>query len=89
MGFLEDSPAQAGGVQLNDILIAMNGTTIKNGDDLASYLEEYTLPGETLKITVMRNDVTIDLEIVLDQRPSQHGVSPSQVSSAGGPYVPT
>jgi len=70
MGFLENSPAQASGVQINDILITMNSTTIKNGDDLASYLEEYTLPGETLILTVVRNAAMLDFAVVLDQRPA-------------------
>lgn len=70
VGFLDDSPAQAGGVQVDDILIAMNGTTVKNGDDLASYLEEYTLPGETLILTVVRNTAMLEFAVVLDQRPA-------------------
>jgi len=41
-------------VNVNDIIIAMNGTKIRNGDDLASYLEEHTLPGYTVTLTVLR-----------------------------------
>lgn len=37
-----------------DVIVAFNDTRIRNGDDLASYLEEKTLPGYVLKITVWR-----------------------------------
>ena len=46
-----------GKLAVDDIIVALNDVTIKSNDDLASYLEEYTLPGQTLKITVMRNNV--------------------------------
>ena len=41
-------------LNVNDIIIAMNETRIRNGDDLASYLEENTLPGYTVMLTIMR-----------------------------------
>ncbi len=41
-------------LKVNDIIIAMNETRIRNGDDLASYLEENTLPGYTVMLTIMR-----------------------------------
>jgi S1-C subfamily serine protease len=59
-----------GRLQVGDIIIAMNGVTIKNNDDLASYLEEYTLPDQTIDITVMRNNVNTHVTVVLGQRPA-------------------
>jgi S1-C subfamily serine protease len=38
----------------NDVMVALNGTRIRNGDDLASYLEVNTLPGDCLEVTVWR-----------------------------------
>lgn len=38
----------------NDLIVALNGTRIRNGDELASYLEENTLPRDTLEITIWR-----------------------------------
>jgi len=52
-----------------DIIIAMNGTRIRNGDDLASYLEENTLPGETVILTVMRGNQKLPVSITLGSRP--------------------
>lgn len=59
-----------GKLQANDIIIAMNWTRIKNGDDLASYLEENTLPGENLIITVVRGNATENITVTLGRRPS-------------------
>jgi S1-C subfamily serine protease len=57
----------------NDIIIAMNGTQIRNGDELASYLEEKTIPQDTLNLKVMRKTDSTWQEtlvaIVLGQRP--------------------
>jgi len=56
-------------LQVNDIIIAMNGTAIKNGDDLASYLEEKTLPKESLVLTVVRKNSTLEIAVILGARP--------------------
>ncbi len=58
-----------GKLNVNDIIIAMGGTTIRNNDDLASFLEENTLPGDTLVLTVVRGTSRIDVSIVLGTRP--------------------
>jgi S1-C subfamily serine protease len=56
-------------LKVGDILIALNETPIRNNDDLASYLEEKTLPGQNLVLTVVRGSSTIDVSIVLGTRP--------------------
>jgi len=58
-----------GVLQVGDIIIALNGVTIKNNDDLASYLEEYTLPNQSLELTVIRNNESVPLTVVLGTRP--------------------
>jgi S1-C subfamily serine protease len=58
-----------GKVQANDIIIAFNSTRIKNGDDLASYLEEHTLPGQDVLITVFRDNQPKNVTVTLGQRP--------------------
>ena len=69
-----------GKLEANDIIIAMglegsNGTvtnqqTIKNNDDLASYLEQNTLPGNNLVLTVIRGNSQISVTIILGTRPA-------------------
>ncbi len=41
-----------------DIIIGINGTTITNTNSLLSYLEENTLPGQTVNFTIIRNGQT-------------------------------
>lgn len=59
-----------GKLQSGDIIIALNGTTIKNSDDLSSYLEGNTLPNDLVVVTVVRNNSTIDVNVTLGTRPS-------------------
>ena len=72
--FLDPSPAKDCGVKINDIIIAMNDTTIKNSDDLASYLEEYTFPEETVTLKVKRKEGqtinTLEIPVVSGSRPA-------------------
>ena len=58
-----------GRLRVDDIVIAMNGSLIRNNDDLASYLEEKTQPGESLTITVVRNNLITDVAVILGTRP--------------------
>jgi S1-C subfamily serine protease len=48
-----------------DIILAMNGTRIINGDALSTYLEENTLPGNTLILTIKRNGITALMNVTL------------------------
>ena len=59
-----------GKLHVGDIIIAMNNQTIKNNDDLASYLEENTLPGDNLTLTVVRGSEQIPITITLGTRPA-------------------
>jgi S1-C subfamily serine protease len=71
--YIDPSPARDGGVNIGDVLVAMNGTRLRNADDMASYMEEKTLPGETVMATVVREvqgeSAEVNLEIVLGTRP--------------------
>jgi len=42
-----------------DGIIAINGTGIKSIDDLSTYPEECTLPGQTINVTVVRDNQTM------------------------------
>lgn len=52
-----------------DIIIAIEETRVVNGDDLLTYLEEYTLPGQTVGLTIVRNNQTMPLSIEFGMRP--------------------
>lgn len=51
-----------------DIVIAINGTRITNMDALSTYLEEYTLPGQTINVTFVRNNQTMTSPVTLGTR---------------------
>jgi S1-C subfamily serine protease len=53
-----------------DVIIAVDGTRIVNGDTFMSYLEEHTTPNQTITVTILRNNQTQDISLVLKQRPS-------------------
>ncbi len=46
-----------------DIIIAINGSRITNTDDLLSYLEQHTLPSQTVDFTVIRNGQTQTISV--------------------------
>jgi S1-C subfamily serine protease len=63
---VDGSPITLGG----DIITAINGARIRNSDDLSTYLEEYTLPGQTISLTIVRNNQTMTIQVVLGARPA-------------------
>jgi S1-C subfamily serine protease len=63
---VEGSQVYLGG----DIITAINGTRILNGDGLSAYLEANTLPGQTIKLTVIRNGQVMTIPLVLGTRPA-------------------
>jgi S1-C subfamily serine protease len=70
VGYANTSPARDGGVQIGDIIIAFNASRIRNGDDLATYLEENTLPRDTVILTVVRGNLQTNVTVTLGVRPS-------------------
>jgi S1-C subfamily serine protease len=51
------------------IVIAINETRITDLDDLSSYLEESTFSGQTINVTIVRNNQTITHAVKLGTRP--------------------
>jgi S1-C subfamily serine protease len=51
-----------------DIIIAINGTRITNIDDLSTYLEENTSPGEVITVTIVRGNQTMELQLTIGTR---------------------
>jgi S1-C subfamily serine protease len=52
-----------------DIIIAIDGNRIINGDALMSYLEEYTQRGEIVMLTIVRENVQFNLPVEIGSRP--------------------
>ncbi len=48
-----------------DIIVAINGVRITNTDDLLSYLEQHTEPGQTAQFTVIRGGQTQTISVTI------------------------
>jgi S1-C subfamily serine protease len=79
-GYLVESVSNSNGLQggsavkaiLNDnikiggdVIIAINNVRIANTDDLLSYLEQHTLPGQTVSFTVVRGGQTQNVQVTI------------------------
>ncbi len=63
-GVLPNSPAEVGGLRVDDVIVAVDTVTVRDIGDLNSYLGEYKSPGELVSITVIRG--TTELEVSLE-----------------------
>jgi 2-alkenal reductase len=52
-----------------DIIIAINGDTVRDMDDLVAYLVSYTQPEDIAILTVVRGSQTFDIAVTLGTRP--------------------
>jgi len=53
-----------------DVIIEIDGTKIRNGDDLSMYLERNTEPGQDIQITVIRSGQKVNVTVSLGARPT-------------------
>jgi serine protease Do len=60
-------PAAKAGMQASDIIVAENGTPVKSGDQLVQIISA-TRPGETVKLSVLRNGKTLELPVHVGDR---------------------
>lgn len=60
-------PANKAGLKGDDIITAINATyiamRIRSMDDLSTFLEEYTSPNQTVNVTIVRNSLTLPVEL--------------------------
>ena len=61
-------PAEGAGVQVDDIIIAINGVPVTEVADLVSYLGEYGSPGDSAVIAIIRDGTEMDLTVTLGTR---------------------
>jgi S1-C subfamily serine protease len=69
-GTVQGGPADSAGVQTNDVLIGINGTRVRNGDEMASYLEENAISDQMVVLSIVRGNQTLNLQVVLGHRPA-------------------
>jgi len=51
------------------LITAIDGLPVKTFDDLLRYLLGHKAPGDTVVLTVLRGDQTLDITVTLDKRP--------------------
>ncbi len=52
-----------------DLIIAIDGNKVTNGDYIISYLEENTTPGQIVNLTIIRDNQTLNVPVELGRRP--------------------
>ena len=52
-----------------DVIIEINDMRIRNLDDMSSYLEENTVPGQTIEVVVVRSSQVLAISLTLGNRP--------------------
>lgn len=62
-------PAGQAGLQANDIITAINGTSLANGNSLRQALLG-NKPGDTVQLSVLRNGQELNLSVTLGTRPT-------------------
>ena len=62
-----DGPSAKAGLKPNDIITAINGQTIKNGDDLLAHVADAAV-GSTLSLSVDRDSKKMELRVVTQDR---------------------
>lgn len=68
-----DTPAQLGGREIalgGDVVLAINDRDVRKIDDVLGYLQQATEVGETVTLTVWRDEQIIDIDVTLGARPS-------------------
>lgn len=65
----EGSPAQNGGIQVNDVIVGLNDEEVSGTSQLSALLYEYNV-GDTVTISVLRGNETQQLTVTLGSRES-------------------
>ena len=67
-GVLEDGPADAAGLQLGDVIQAVDGKQMDSSFEMLNHMAT-TPPGSMIRLTVSRADQLLDLDVQVAERP--------------------
>lgn len=66
---VEGGPSDSAGILVDDVIVSIDGRELRNFGDLISYLFNYTSPGDTVSLGVVRGGEMLQLELVIGARP--------------------
>ena len=84
---VENSPAAAAGLQVNDIITQVDGTAITGSSDIVSIVSKCQV-GQVLKLTVYRQGATIELEITVGEQIQSAIEQKEEPSQSSGQLLP-
>jgi 2-alkenal reductase len=64
------SPADEAGIQVEDIITAIDGQTIDQENTFSEVLYAFS-PGDTVEMTIQRGEEELTVEVTLDERPNE------------------
>ncbi len=67
-GVISGSPAEAAGIEVNDIIISINDIPVRDSAEITSYLGEYTTPGDIATLRIIRFSSEMELSIEIGTR---------------------
>jgi membrane-associated protease RseP (regulator of RpoE activity) len=70
-----DSPADLAGLRMGDIIVAVNGVSLDEGEELADRVLTHE-PGETIELMVRRGADQILVQVALERHPDRAGDIP-------------
>ena len=84
---VENSPAAAAGLQVNDIITQVDSTAIAGSSDIVSIVGKCQV-GQVLKLTVYRQGATIELEITVGEQIQSAIEQKEEPSQSSGQLIP-
>jgi serine protease Do len=81
---IDGQPVGVGG----DVIVAIDGQPIRDFEDLVAYLARQTSVGQTVTLTVLRNDQNEEIQVELAARPKQEAQqSQPETAGTGGAWL--
>lgn len=65
---VKNSPAVKAGIQVEDIILEINGKKISQGYSLASLIQEYSV-GDVITLKILRDGKETEIKVTLEERP--------------------
>ena len=87
-GVNSDSPAETAGIQVDDLIVAFNGQTLTDFEDLPAQTQEHL--GEEISLTLLRDGETVEVQLTPRENPPEGqgsigiGIVPAYDNAADG-----